>query len=105
MKFLLMSAVALAFAAPAMAQTAPPSGHAQQAQPMGAQATDHAGHGQHQGHGQGATDHSEHANCCGDATGNGRMDCCEGAQAAQRPCCDKHAANSDQQPNRPSQSK
>ena len=105
MKFLLMSAVALAFAASAAAQTAAPSaahqGHAQhQSQPAAGQPTAHAEHAQHQGHGGNGVDHSKHANCCGDANGKGRMDCCEGAQAAQRPCCEKHAGSGQAQAGR-----
>lgn len=81
MKFLLMSALALAFTAPAAAQTAPNAqahqGHAQQRAPQpGTQPAPHAGHAQHQGLGGSGVDHSKHANCCGDANGNSRMDCC-----------------------------
>lgn len=96
MKSLLMSAIALGFAAPAAAQTAPqPSAHQGHAQK---QPADHAGHAQHQKPAGGSADHSSHANCCGDATGNGRMDCCKGEQASQRSCCAKHASQQQAQP-------
>ena len=111
MKFLLMSACALAFAAPKAAQTAPNAqahahaGHAQHhATQPGTQPAAHAEHAQHQGHGGSGVDHSKHANCCGDANGNGRMDCCEGAQAAQRLCCEEHAAGGQPQSARPAPS-
>jgi hypothetical protein len=101
MKFLLMSAVALAFAAPTVAHATSHAeahqGHGQHhAHPAGAQPADHAGHAghaQHQHAASGAMDHSKHADCCGDAEGKGKMDCCEGDQASQRPCCAKHAGH------------
>lgn len=82
---IIAAAAALGFAAPAAAQPAQPLETHQQ-----------HGHGQHQGHGSSAPDpkgqdHDQHGKCCGDANGDGRMDCCEGDQAAQRPCCAKHA--------------
>jgi hypothetical protein len=43
------------------------------------------------GHGQAGGDHSQHANCCGEADGKPAMECCKGAQAAERPCCAKHS--------------
>lgn len=88
MKFLLMSAAALAFAAPVAAQTAtrtpPHQGHAQpHAHASGVQPTTSGDHAPHQEHGGSSSDHGK--KCCDDANGNGKMDCCEGAQAEQRP--------------------
>lgn len=99
MKTIYMAAMALAFATPAAAQ--PHQGHAQhQATPTGPTpaAADHAGHAQHQNHGPAGADHSKHAGCCGDTNGSGKMDCCEGDKAVQQPCCEKHAATSQAQP-------
>ena len=97
---LIAAAAALTFAVPAGAQPAashqnhqmPAPANASSQQASNGTATQHADHSQHAAaHGQpaqgGHADHSQHANCCGDANGNGRMDCCEGANAAQRPCC------------------
>jgi hypothetical protein len=76
---IIMTAIALAIAAPALAQT-----------------DAHQGHGQNQGHGpaqHGQHQPGEHQNhrqgCCADRDGNGRMDCCEQAQDGERrSCCD-----------------
>ena len=84
---ILVSAIALSFAVPAAAQTAPvaqpPQDHSQHQQPGNSAPAGHSGHaghqiphGQHQGgeHGQ----HQGHAmGCCADRNNNGRMDCCE----------------------------
>ena len=93
-----VSAIALAFAVPAAAQTAPAAQpHAAHGQHQSGSAassgqTGHAGHqmpanqhggpdGQHQGHSMGG-------GCCADRNGNGRMDCCEGmAAGAGGGCC------------------
>ena len=97
MKTMFIAAVALAFAGPVAAQTAAQphahQGHGQhQAQPAAvAPHTEHAAHAQHVGHGQAGGDHSQHANCCGEADGKPAMECCKGAQAAERPCCAKHS--------------
>jgi hypothetical protein len=104
MKFYLFAAAAaFAFATPAAAQPAQShQGHgAHNAQGQ----AQHGQHGQgHQGHGAGM-DHSQHANCCGDKNGNGKMDCCEGKEAAQRPCCAQHQQHGQQgaQQNAPAQ--
>ncbi len=86
---ILMTAIALVIASPAVAQTAP--------------AQQHQGHDQHQQHGQqqGQAQHGQHqqgqhqerSGCCADRNGNGRMDCCEGmAQAGdRRGCCPEQA--------------
>ena len=91
------TAIALTFALPAAAQTAPApaqhQGHAQHQQhgsgghaghgghqaPQGQQGGQHGQHGQHQGH-------ATQADCCADRNGNGRMDCCE-TMAADSSCC------------------
>jgi hypothetical protein len=97
MKYVLTSAVAFALATPAAAQTTP------EPQPNQGQHAAHqqgaaAGHGQHADHGQrqaqAGTGHADHKGCCGDADRDGRMDCCEAAQAGQRPCCAEHADKS-----------
>lgn len=110
MKTLHIAALAFAFAMPAAAQSlAQPQtyqGHAQHQTHQHAatpQAADHAAHAQHQGHDRSGVDHSKHANCCGDANGNGKMDCCEGGEAAQRPCCAGHVQGDRAQPDRPAQ--
>ena len=101
MKTMFIAAVALAFAGPVAAQTAGRShahqGHGQhQAQPAtAAPHADPAAHAQYAGCRQAGGDHSQHANCCGGVGGKLGMDCCEGAHAAERPCCAKHA-NADQ---------
>ena len=99
-----VTAIALVFAIPAAAQTAPvPQQH-----------QDHAQHGQMQ-HGQmqhdpaqpaGPGQHDGHANmgdCCADRNGNGRMDCCENmAQGDRRNCCQEQAGRpAPQQPAQP----
>lgn len=106
MKTMFIAAAALAFATPVAAQSSAQShqGRAQHQahQPAATpQAADPAGHAQHQDHGQSSADHSKHANCCGDANGNGKMDCCEGAQAAQRSCCAGHAQGKQDQTAQP----
>ena len=77
MKYL-VATLALAFAAPVAAQTAPAHQDHQQ----------HGQHqqGQHQGHGDG---------CCADRNGNGRMDCCERMAAQSGSGC---ACCSEQRP-------
>jgi Ni/Co efflux regulator RcnB len=94
---LLAAAAALCLATPAAGQPAQSQQvhqqhgpHQSHSQHQGQSSTDgHAGHAGHAQHGQGH-DHGQHAKCCGDANGNGKMDCCEGTDAAQRPCCAKH---------------
>ena len=75
-----LAILALALAAPVAAQTAPADqGHQQHGQ-QPAQPGHHQQHGQpgQQGqHQQG----EHHCACCADRNGNGRMDCCEEAQA------------------------
>ncbi|HEY7810251.1 MAG TPA: hypothetical protein VIA98_07725 [Allosphingosinicella sp.] len=91
---LILCAVALAFAAPAAAQTAPVDhskmDHSQHGQ------MDHSKHapaqGQHKGHGEGKTD-----DCPGSK--GGKMDCCEHAEGKcpkaadgkEMACCDHEA--------------
>lgn len=95
MKYVLTSAVALAIAAPAAAQTLPQS-QADQSQHSAHQRGAPAGHGQHAGHAehqsQAGANRGSPMSCCADADNDGRMDCCEAKQASQRPCCAKHAA-------------
>ena len=72
----LVTAIALAFALPAAAQTAP----------VAPQPAPHAQHqmGQHQMGQHQSGEHAQHqaqgsaGGCCADRNGNGRMDCCEG---------------------------
>ena len=83
---MLVSAIALVVASPALAQTAPAGQH------QGHQQGQHQGHGQHQqgqhqDHGQHGRGHGEHRDCCADRDGNGRMDCCEQAEEGQRHAC------------------
>lgn len=105
---IITAAIALAFASPALAQSAPagPAAdpHAQhRAQPPGADHSQHRGmqHGQHQavppGQHQG---HAEQNGCCADRDGDGRMDCCQNmAQAGQRrDCCPQRAPAQGAQP-------
>ncbi len=75
MKMILV-AMALAFAAPALAQT-PPATSANNP------------HEKHEGHPQGSgpkghADHDMKMDCCADKNNNGRKDCCE-----EGGCCDK----------------
>lgn len=94
-----VTAIALAIAVPAVAQTGGQQSHAQH------QGHGQAGHSQHQGqHGQHGQhqpgQHQGHGDCCADRNGNGRMDCCEqSAQAGdRRDCCPAPAAQSGGQP-------
>lgn len=105
---IIASAIALAFALPAVAQTAPAqhqdhSRHQQHGSPANAPVADHAGHqmpmgkpsdgqpDQHQGH-------AMKDGCCADKDGNGKMDCCEKmaankrGDAAAKPKADQHSA-------------
>ena len=88
---IIVTAIALAIAAPAMAQTGGQQGHAQhqgQAQHQGHNQAQHSQHqGQHGQHGQHQpSQHQGHGDCCADRNGNGRMDCCEqSAQAGDQP--------------------
>jgi hypothetical protein len=84
MKFLL-SAIALAIAVPAAAQTTAPA-----ANPPGMPAD----HSQHQERQRGSTGHDGHADCCGHESADGKkMDCCDKAKAGagKMECCDKMA--------------
>lgn len=79
-----MTAVALAIASPAAAQTAPvqqPQGHAQHQPGQG-----HDQHGQMPAHGA-------QGGCCADRDGDGRMDCCQHMAEARdrRGCCQERA--------------
>lgn len=89
---IIVSAVALAFAMPAVAQTAPVQpqhlDHSQHQPGNAANApqVEHAGHqmpagkphDQHQGH-------AMKDGCCADKDGNGKMDCCEKMAAKPKP--------------------
>ena len=95
MKYLI-SAMALVFAAPVAAQTAPAAQHqghgtAEHAQHAPAQHGQHQSGqhppGQHQGHEDG---------CCADRNNNGRMDCCENMQPGQRCCCEHGEGHGEQ---------
>jgi hypothetical protein len=79
---LLFGAIALAFAVPAAAQSAPVqmehAAHARHQAHNGPEAPGHTGHQDHQMP-QGGS-HGGHATkdgCCADKDGNGKMDCCE----------------------------
>ena len=84
---MILTAVALAIASPAIAQAAP-------------QADPHAGHvghsahqagsGEHSGH-KPDTGHKDHKGCC-DKSPDGRMECCEkmAAEGKRMACCEKH---------------
>lgn len=96
---IIMTAMALAFALPAAAQTqSAPAEH------QGHAGMDHAAHAQHQqGRSQdGQSDgHKEHAmkdGCCADRNGNGRMDCCEGAEGDRPGCCKEQPGKRATQP-------
>ncbi|MGQ0590245.1 MAG: hypothetical protein ACT4N8_12065 [Sphingosinicella sp.] len=94
---IIMTAIALAIAAPAMAQAGAQPSHAQHQGNAQHQGHDQAQHGQHQGHGQ----HQQgHAGCCADRNGDGRMDCCERMAEAgdRRGCCPAPAAQPGSQP-------
>lgn len=87
---IIASAIALAFAVPVVAQTAPAQpqhpDHSQAAHAATAQAP-HAGHAGHQmPPAEGS--HKGHAmkdGCCADRDGNGKMDCCEKMAAKSEP--------------------
>lgn len=91
---LLVGAIALAFAVPAAAQTAPAAAQADHSahskhQPKTIPTSDgHAEHGSHQmPKGAAHEGHAMKDGCCADKDGNGKMDCCE-----------KMAAKNDEQP-------
>lgn len=96
---LIAAAAALAFATPAAAQpafapapaaTCTPEhaamGHcalpAQPTQPQPHQGHQMPGQGQQGGQGGQAMNHGQMSDCCRDANGNGKMDCCENMGAA-----------------------
>jgi len=88
---ILIGAIALVIASPAMAQTAPQADPHAQHQP-GQHPSDQHQMPQHQmpqHEGQGAQ-----GGCCADRDGDGRMDCCQHmAQAAEhRDCCAERPA-------------
>lgn len=93
MKITLIAAVAaLAFATPAAAQPAAQPAPATTCTPehaamghctMAAQPPQPApARGQHGDHGGQSMSHGQMADCCRDANGNGKMDCCENMGAA-----------------------
>lgn len=96
---IIVSAIALAFAMPAVAQNAPQpqqQGHSQHHQGGAATdaQTDHSGHqmpaGKPHDHNQG---HAMKDGCCADKDGNGKMDCCEKMAAKKEGgCCGGDAA-------------
>lgn len=104
---IIASAIALAFALPAAAQTAPAqqqdhAQHEQHGTAAKAPHADHAGHQMPMGNpGDGQKDqHQGHAmkdGCCADKDGNGKMDCCEkmaankGGEAAAKPKAEQQA--------------
>lgn len=102
-KFLLIGALAFAFASPVAAQTAPANPH--QGHDM-SQMQGHSGHAQH-GQTQGSGQHGQHqghnmqGDCCADRNGNGRMDCCEN-MPADRNCCEQHQGHQAQAQPQPS---
>lgn len=96
---IIVTAIALAFATSAAAQTAPQAGHAQHpASPPAGHAQHHAAGG-HAGHQPAAGQHQGHAmaeGCCADRNGNGQMDCCENMAAGSG--CAAHARPAPAQP-------
>lgn len=76
---LIVGAIALAFAVPAAAQTAPAQMDHSQHQPSSHPAS--PADGQHGGHhmpqGGSHEGHPMKDGCCADKDGNGKMDCCE----------------------------
>ena len=107
---IIVSAIALALAMPAAAQTAPAEQprlvHSQHQQQPTAGHSGHAGHAGHQmpaGQQQGAEPgqqqgHAMGGDCCADRNGNGRMDCCENmAAGAGGGCCQGRGGGAGQQ--------
>lgn len=92
---LIAAAAALAFATPAAAQPAAQPAPASTCTPehaamghctMPTQPQQAPAQAQHGDHGGQSMSHGQMADCCRDANGNGRMDCCENmAGAAQNP--------------------
>ena len=91
---LIIGALALAFAYPAAAQTAPAAQHQDHGtadhRQHGQTPAEHGQHqpGQHEGHGDG---------CCADRNNNGRMDCCEDLAESQDCCCYEHGSGHGEQ--------
>ena len=73
---IIVTAIALAFAFPAAAQTAPAQ-HADHAQHQPGQHQHGQGHADHQGQHQQGQHEGHEGGCCADRNNNGRMDCCE----------------------------
>jgi hypothetical protein len=92
---IIAAAIALAFAMPAAAQTAPAHdmgnmNHQQHGQPQGQAPADHSQH----------REHGSEGGCCADRDGDGRMDCCQHmAEAADhRGCCAEPAPTAGARP-------
>lgn len=80
---LVLGALALAFAVPAAAQTAPAKMDHSQHHQGGHQSP--GGHGDHHmPKGASHEGHSMKDGCCADKDGNGKMDCCEKMAATKR---------------------
>jgi len=94
---IIVTAIALAFALPAAAQPAPAQhqGHDQH-QPGQHQPGQHQP-GQHQPGQHQPGQHEQHRDgCCADRDGNGRMDCCDRAEAqSEGQGCEHHHAGGD----------
>ena len=90
---LFVAAACFAFVTPAAAQPAQPQADAHAQHQIHGQHDGHTAHAQHQNgqHPDGHAAHQANGECCADKNGNGKMDCCDGAQAADRPCCAEHA--------------
>ena len=100
---IITAAIALAFAMPAAAQTAPAGHHGQ----AGADHAQHARHGQQApaDSDSGHAERQDHAMCegdCADRDGNGRMDCCDRMAAAGKVgACEHGRQQTDRQPAQP----
>ena len=86
---MLLTALVLAIASPAAAQTAPAAGHGDHA------AQHQAGHAEHQ-----ADKHAGHkmdGKCCDEMSGGKAMDCCEKMkkEGKKMSCCDHHEGKSE----------
>lgn len=87
---ILVTAMALVFAAaPAAAQTAPAQ-HQDHQQHQASQSGQHqmAQHAQHQGAQGQHQGQAMQSGCCADRNGNGQMDCCENMPEGRECCCE-----------------
>lgn len=94
---IIVTAIALAFATPAIAQTAPAAQPQQDHSRHQQQPGQPAGHGQHHGQGMQHGQDMQHG-CCADRNGNGQMDCCENMAAGDMSRCQEMHGPAAQQP-------